>query len=149
MTIIAIAALGMVLTYATAGVVSIQQTNSTIKRELASSGNIASINVGIYSDYACSQSVESINWGDIAPGEEINKIIHLKNTGVTPITLCMTANNWNPPSANGPITLTWDKEAANLNPDEITTATLTLAVSEDITDVTTFSVMILITGLAK
>jgi hypothetical protein len=145
-SIIVFTAMGMVLTYSTAGLLTFQNANSTVNRQLPSSGNIAAINVGIYLDFACTQKLESLDWGDIAPGESVNKVIYLKNTGNTQITLSMTANNWNPSNANGPITLTWNKEGTALSPDEVTSATLTLTTAEDITSITTFSVTILIIG---
>ena len=138
--------MGLVLTYTTAGLVAFQNANTTVNRQLTSSGNIAAINVGIYSDIACSQMLESIDWGDIAPGEEVNKIIYLKNTGSKDITLSMTTNNWNPTNAMGPITLTWDHEGKGLTPGELTTATLKLTVREDITGIANFSVSISIIG---
>jgi len=58
----------------------------------------------------------------------------------------MTTTNWTPATADGPITLSWDKENALLNPDQVTTATLTLSVSEDIDGVTNFSFNIVVTG---
>ena len=145
-TIIVFTAMGLVLTYSTAGLVSFQNAKSTVNRQLPSSGNIAAINVCLYSDFACSQKLDSIDWGDIAPGELVNKIIYLKNTGSTKITLSMTANNWNPANANGPMTLTWNQEGTELYPGEVITASLTLSVREDIAGVTTFSVEILIVG---
>ena len=148
-SLIVFTAMGMVLTYSTAGLVSFQNAKSTVNRQLPSSGNIAAINVGIYLDYACTQKLESIDWGDIAPGEPVNKIIYLKNTGNIPIRLSLTAKDWNPSNANGPITLTWNKEGTLLNPGTITTATITLTAAEDIAGITTFSVFILIIGAAE
>jgi hypothetical protein len=148
-TIIVFTAMGLVLTYSTAGLISFQNANSKVNRQLPSSGNIAAINVGLYSDYACTLKMESIDWGDIAPGESVNRVIYLKNTGNTQILLSMTANDWTPSYANGPITLTWNKEGTLLDPGEVTSATLTLATVEDISGVTTFSVSILIIGTAQ
>jgi hypothetical protein len=147
-SIIAVAALGMVLTYSTAGVITLQQAAKSINRPLPSSGNIAAINVGIYSNHACTQTLEGIDWGDILPGSSIEKIIYIKNTGSTPITLSMTATDWIPTNAYGPLTLTWNKEGVKLNKNEVTAATLTLTVAENTADITTFSVTILISGLA-
>ena len=145
-SIIVFTAMGMFLTYSTAGLLSFQNATSTVNRQLPSSGKIAAINVGIYLDSACTQKLESLDWGDIAPGESVNKLIYLKNTGNTQITLIMTANNWNPSNANGPITLTWNREGTELSPSEVTSATLTLTTAEDVTGITTFSVTILIIG---
>jgi hypothetical protein len=58
----------------------------------------------------------------------------------------MTTNNWNPTAANGPLALTWDKEGTTLYAGETTMATLMLAVAQDISGITTFSVAIVISG---
>jgi hypothetical protein len=60
----------------------------------------------------------------------------------------MTETNWTPATADGPLTLVWDKEGLKLGAGKITPATLTLNVSESITNITTFSVTILISGYA-
>ena len=148
-SLIVFTAMGLVLTYTTAGLISFQNVNSTVNRQLPSSGNIAAINVGLYMNSACTQKLESIEWGDIAPGESVEKTIYLKNTGTTEIELSMTTNNWNPSIANGPITITWNKEGILLEPGETTSATLTLETLEDIAGITTFSVSILIIGTAQ
>jgi hypothetical protein len=149
LTIVIFTAMGLVLTYSTAGLISFQNANSTVNRQLPSSGNIAAINVGLYANSACTQEIESIDWGDIAPGTSVNKIIYLKNTGTTDIELSMTTNNWNPSIANGPITITWNREGTLLEPSAVTSATLTLETLEDAVGITTFSVSILIIGTAQ
>ena len=148
-SLIVFTAMGLVLTYTTAGLISFQNVNSTVNRQLPSSGNIAAINVGLYMNSACTQKLESIEWGDIAPGESVDKTIYLKNTGTTMIELSMTTNNWNPSIASGPITITWNKEGILLEPSETTSATLTLETLEDTAGITTFSVSILIIGTAQ
>jgi hypothetical protein len=148
-TIIVFTAMGMVLTYSTAGLISFQSAKTTVNRHLPSSGNIAAINVGLYADYACTQNLESLNWGDLSPGESVIKTIYLRNTGNTEISLSMTVENWNPTSANGPISLTWNKEGVLLESSEVTSATLTLIISEDIAGITSFSMSILIIGTAQ
>ena len=136
---IAIIAAGILLTVTTAGLLSVNQA-------VSSSGSVTTVNVGVYSDYACTQNLTSINWGTLSPGNSVNRTIYVKNTGNPQITLSMTKTNWNPASANGPITLTWNREGAKLNAGQVTTATLTLSVSESISEITSFSVDIVITG---
>ena len=148
-SLIVFTAMGLVLTYTTAGLISFQNANSTVNRHLPSSGNIAAINVGLYINAACTQKLESIDWGDIAPGESVNKIIYLKNTGTTEIALSMTTSNWNPSIANGPITITWNREGILLEQGAVTSATLTLETLEDTVGITAFSVSILIVGTAQ
>jgi hypothetical protein len=137
--ILAIVVVGLVLTLTTVGLVSVNQT-------VPSTGTITTVNVGVYSDSACTLPLTSIDWGTISPGTTVTRTIYVKNTGNTQITLSMTTNSWNPTSANGPITLTWDKEGAKLNAGLSTAATLTLTVSSTISGITTFSVNIVITG---
>ena len=139
--IILLTAIGAIITATTAGLLTASQT-------LSSGGNVqvTAVGVGIYSDSACTLNLTSISWGTIKPGEAVTRTIYVKNTGNTPITLSMATNTWAPPEANGPIAITWDKEAATLNAGNSTAAVLTLSVSSSITGVTNFSVNIIITG---
>ena len=137
--ILVIAAIVVLLSLTTAGLLTVTQT-------ISSSGTITALNVGVYSDSACTQSLTSISWGQIAPGDSATKTIYIKNTGNAPITLSMSTDNWSPSGANGPITITWDKSGASLNVGQSTSAVLTLAVSSSISGITSFSVNIEIIG---
>lgn len=136
--IVAIIALP-ILTLTSMGVLSINLT-------IPSSGDVTAINVGVYSDSACTNELTSIDWGTISPGNSEDVTIYLKNTGNAQITLSMTTNSWTPVEANGPITLSWNKENAKLDPDQVTSATLTLSISESINGIAHFSFGIVITG---
>ena len=137
--LIAIIATRIFLTLTTAGLVSVNLA-------VPSSGNVTTVNVGVYSDSSCTHNLTSIDWGTISPGDSVTRTIYVKNTGNTQITLGMTKTNWNPINANGPITLTWNRESNTLNVGQITTATLALSVSESISGITYFSVDIVVTG---
>ena len=115
-------------------------------RTIASSGVIATTNLGVYSDSACTQSLTSINWGTVSPGGSVARTIYVKNLGTNQLTLSMTGANWSPASADGPITLTWNREGTALGANQVATATLTLRVSSSISGITTFNVNIVITG---
>ena len=141
--ILAVAVTGLFLTVTTAGLLSANQT-------VPSSGTVATVtttvNVGVYSDSQCRTPLESIDWGSILPGSTVTRTMYVKNTGNTSITLSMTKSNWNPASANGPITLSWNREGTSLTVGQSTMATLTLSVSSSISGITTFGVDIVITG---
>jgi uncharacterized repeat protein (TIGR01451 family) len=137
--ILAIVVVGLILTVTTAGLLSVSQS-------VSSTGTVTAINVGVYSDVYCTQNLTSIDWGTMAPGDTVTRTIYVKNTGNSQITLSMTKTNWNPAGANGPITVSWNKESTTLNPGVSTAATLTLSVSSGISGITTFSVNIVITG---
>ncbi len=116
------------------------------QRVIPSSGLVAAVNVGVYSDVACTLNLTSITWGNVYPGDSVPRTIYVKNTGNVPMTLSMATAAWNPAGAAGQITVAWDKENAVLNPGQSTSATLTLSVSPSISGVTAFSVNIVITG---
>ncbi|MEM4143340.1 MAG: hypothetical protein QW445_04275 [Candidatus Bathyarchaeia archaeon] len=138
-TILLIIITGIILTATTAGVL-------TVNKAIPATGTISTINLEAYSDAACSQPLTSIDWGTISPGATVTKTIYLKNTGNVPMTLSMTTNNWSPTNANGPITITWDRESATLPAGQSIAAVITLRVSSSISGITSFSVNIVITG---
>jgi len=120
----------------------------TINQDVPTSGTITtSPNVGVFSDTACTQSLTSLTWGTIAPGNSVTRTIYVKNTGAgASIDLSMTTLSWTPAEANGPITITWNRQGTSLAPGESATAVITLAISSSIVDVADFSVTIRITG---
>ncbi len=138
-TILAIVAVGLILTVTTTGLLSVSKT-------VESTGTVTAINVGVYSDSGCTQTLSSIDWGNISPGDSVTRTIYVKNTGNSQISISMTKSNWDPTSANGPITITWNREGSTLGPGLYTTATLTLSVSSGISGITAFNVDIVITG---
>jgi hypothetical protein len=137
--ILSIAAIGLILTVTTAGLLSVSQT-------VSSTGTVTAVNVGVYSDSSCTVVLTSIDWGTTPPGNSVTRTFYVKNTGNTQITLSMSKNSWVPSSANGPITVTWNRESVTLNSGSSTSATLTLSVSSSISGITSFSVNIVITG---
>ncbi len=140
--LIALAATGIFLTLVTSGLLASTQN-------VSSNGAISSINIGVYSDSACTLNLTSINWGTISPGSSATHTIYVKNTGTASMTLNMTTNGWNPTSANGPVALSWNRESTVLNAGQSTNATLTLTVSSSInSSITTFSFNIIITGIS-
>ena len=118
-------------------------------QSLSSSGSVtvtSTASLGIYSDSACTTPLTSISWGSLTPGGTTTQTIYIKNTGTVSLTLSMATSNWSPTSANGPITITWNKAGTVLSSGQSTSAVLTLTVSSGITDITSFSVQISITG---
>lgn len=118
----------------------------TASRTIGSTGSVRAINVEVYWDSGCINVVSEIAWGSLEPGDSATKTIYIKNTGNAALTLNMTCSGWDPSGAEDDITLTWDKEDASVNPDAVVTAVLTLSVSPSISEITNFSLNIIITG---
>jgi hypothetical protein len=115
-------------------------------KTISSTGVVTSANLGVYSDSACSQALTSIDWGTVSPGGSAIKTVYVKNIGTTQVSLSMTKTNWNPTTANGPVTITWNQEGAVLAVNQVSTATLTLNIASSVSGITTFSVDIVISG---
>jgi hypothetical protein len=137
--IMAITLAGMILTVTAASVISVSEA-------LPMKGSISAVNVGIYSDSQCSQRLTSVDWGTLSPGETLTKTIYIKNTCDRQLELRMTENNWDPPEADGPISITWNREGATLYPGQSVQAVITLSVSSTISGITSFDVQVVITG---
>jgi hypothetical protein len=120
----------------------------TVNKTLSSTGNIiTSTNIGVYSDSACNNEQTTIDWGSTSPGSSITRTIYVKNTGSgTNVALSLTTLSWNPTNANGPITISWDRQGTTLTPGQSTDATITLSVSSSIAGITSFSFNIQVTG---
>jgi hypothetical protein len=113
---------------------------------ITNTGAIEALNVGVYQDSACTQSLTALNWGILRPGTSANRTIYVKNTGNAALTLNMTATAWNPPAASSYITLTWDRQGSLLAPGNKITALLILSVSADVNGFTDFNCTTIISG---
>jgi hypothetical protein len=138
-TIIALTITALALTLTTAAVLSTSQT-------VPMSGTINAVNLGVYSDSGCTQTVTSLNTGALNPGGTANQTIYIKNTGNVAETLTMTTNNWTPSEAGSSLTLTWNRQNTVLNAGASIQATLTLTAAANTGSLTTFSCDVTLTG---
>ncbi len=141
MAVVALVIIGVALTLTTFAALS-------ANLNLSSGGTVsASANLGVYSDSGCTQSLSNINWGTLTAGSIVSQVIYIKNTssGLS-LSLNMTTSNWNPSTANGPITVTWNQQGTDLQPGQSVEATITLTVSSSEVNLNNFSVQINIGG---
>lgn len=112
-----------------------------------STSTVVSPNLAVYSDSACTVPLAPIDWGSLAPGGTVTRTVYVKNTqGAASLTLGMATSNWTPTTANGPLTVTWDKQGTILAPGQSTATKLTLTASSSTTGITSFGVQIIISG---
>jgi hypothetical protein len=109
-------------------------------------GTMTAVNLGIYSDSGCTQTVTALNVGTVNPGTNVTQTIYVKNTGNIPETLTMTANNWNPTNATSSLTLTWNRQNTVLDSGTSIQATITLTAAANTGSLTTFSFNVILTG---
>jgi hypothetical protein len=132
-----ITALALILT--TAAILTNSQT-------VPLSGTINAVNLGVYSDSGCTQTVTSLTAGTLNPGGTATQTVYIKNTGNVAETLTMTTNNWTPTGANSSLTLTWNRGNTVLNAGASIQATLTLTAAANTGTITNFSCDVTLTG---
>jgi hypothetical protein len=137
--IIAVIISALTLTATTAAVLSTSQN-------VPLTGTINAVNLGVYSDSGCTQTVTSLNVGTLNPGGTATQTIYIKNTGNVPETLTMTTTNWTPTNASTSLTLTWNRQNTILNAGNSTQAILTLTAAANTGTLTTFSCDVTLTG---
>ena len=137
--IVALTVAAVSLTFTVAGLLSANQV-------VPFSGTINAVNVGVYTDAACTQNATSLTVGNINPGATANQTVYVKNTGNVPETLTMAVSNWNPTSASTYLTLTWNRQNYVLAAGASVQATLTLTAAANTGTLTTFSCSVTITG---
>jgi hypothetical protein len=53
----------------------------SVQRAIPSSGLVVAVNVGVYSDAACTLNLMSIDWGNLYPRGSASHTIYVKNSG--------------------------------------------------------------------
>jgi hypothetical protein len=137
--VIAIAIAGVLLTVTTAAVLSASQS-------VPLNGTITAVNLGIYTDSACTQTCTALTVGALNPGGTATQTVYVKNTGTVSETLTMAVNNWSPGSASSSLTLTWNQQNTVLTVGQSVQATLTLTAASNTGTLTTFSCSVTVTG---
>lgn len=114
-------------------------------KTVPASGRVVSVNVGVYTDSACTQQATAIDWGNLEPGENKTVTLYIKNTGNSPVTLGMTTNTWSPSDATQSITISWNRNGAVLASGAVVSANVQIIISPT-TALSDFSFNIVITG---
>lgn len=127
-----------------ANVRSIYQTSSTI----SSIGTFKAIGIGVYWNGDSTNRVNEIKWGFLTPGSQKSYTVYVCNEGNTPLTLSISASNWNPSIASNYLTLTWSYAGQTVKAGATIAVTLTLSVSESVNGVSSFNFDITAVGKA-
>jgi len=106
-----------------------------------------SINVGVFWNKEATQTVVSIDWGVIEPGQVVSKTVYIQNQANVPTFFTLSTEQWNPPEAATYISLNWNYTGKLVAISEIVPVALTLSVSPSISSITNFSFMIVITAI--
>jgi hypothetical protein len=117
-----------------------------INKTITNVGSVKVEGVGVYLDADLTNRVSSIDWGVIAPGSSVTRIICIRNEGGSPATLSMATSNWNPTSASSFMNLNWNYGGQTLNVGASVQVVFNLSVSASANGITSFSFDITITA---
>jgi len=127
-----------------------------LNRILATQVNNVSVSVGIvvspelklkvYKDFSCTETLSSIDWGELHPKDRKTYLIFLRNEGNIAFILYLSTDNWYPLEAQEYIFPTWDYNNETIFPNEVKEISLILSISSEIKGITTFSFDFIIIG---
>lgn len=102
-------------------------------------GTINAIGIGVFTDNACTQPLNSINWGNRNPGEAVGVQAYVKNIQTVNVTLALSTGNWNPAFASQYITLTWNYSGQVLVSNQVFHVQFQLSIASNIQGVSNYS----------
>jgi hypothetical protein len=106
------------------------------------------VEIDVYNDRECTEKLTDIKWGEIGTGKLVKRVIYIKNTGDSEVTLSLVTDNWDPNEVLKHMTLLWDYDGENLSSGAIMKITLTLKVDASISILGNFNFDIIIIGSA-
>ncbi len=107
-------------------------------------GIVKVVGVGVFWDSACVSPVSFIDWGFVEPGSVNSIVVYVRNEGNVAAAISLATDNWNPSNASDFLTLSWNYDGKQLNPQEVVPVTLTLTVSSGVQGIISFSFDIII-----
>ena len=140
--------IGLVLAVGTAIFASSASTNQ-VSQSVSSKGKLTVINLGVYSNSACTLILTSLNFGSIYSGGSSNITLWVKNLGNSNEQLSLTTNTWSPVSVSQWLTLSWNQAGTVLTQNQVVAANLILNVSPSVNpSLSNFTFNAVITGTA-
>jgi hypothetical protein len=117
-------------------------TQSSVR--IVGRGTVKAVGVGVFWDSNCTNPVSFIDWGMVEPGSMNNVTVYVRNEGNVAVSISLATENWNPLNASDYLTLDWNYDGRQLNPQEVAQTTLTLTVSLSVHGIESFCFDIII-----
>ena len=118
----------------------------TTQRKISNIGSIKAIGVDVFSDLNCTEPILQIKWGILEPNTSKTIATFVKNSGNSPVTLIVYAQNWLPVNCTDYMTLTASPNNALIQPSQVIEVNLTLSVASDVHGIIDFSFDIVFNG---
>lgn len=113
--------------------------------KISTTGIIATLNVEVYKDQACTTPCTNLDWGMLYPNTSTARVIWVKNKGNINMTIILTRDKLSPPDAQL-LELSYDFDTTEyMKPNEIRRIIINLYTPPTVTFVT-FTFDIIVTG---
>ena len=89
------------------------------------------LDLDLYSDYACNNPAISLDWGEIEVGGTQSIILYIKNNGNGDSVAKLVTENWYPEDSQDYMTFNWDYDGHTMSPGEVIAVNLTLEVNAE------------------
>jgi hypothetical protein len=130
--ILVFVAVGLLLSLLTATLVSSAVTPQSKSQSVPSKGQLTVINLGLYSDSACTLNVTALDFGPITVGGASTILCWVRNIGNSNEALSLATNTWSPANASQWLSVSWNQAGAVLAKNQVVAANLTLNVSPSV-----------------
>lgn len=144
-TVLPLIAVALLLSLVSAAYFFSLRITNHVKIEYPSPPQPPTVKIGIYKDSSCTTVLTEIDWGTFQPSQVRAYPAWIRNEGDVPVTLSLRTENWNPPEAEQYMALTWNY-AGEIQVNTIITIEFQLTVFSNITGVTNFSFVTVITA---
>jgi hypothetical protein len=102
--------------------------------------------IDVFWDTACMSSVQSIDWGPLAPGNVRDMLVYVRNEGESSIVLSLNVSDWSPLAASNYLYVGWNYSGAAVQPGQVVPILLSLTVDYDVSGVTDFGVNVIVSS---
>jgi len=126
---ILLVAIVAIVSVASTTLVSILLSESDSDVYLPSLGTIKTIEVEVYWDPNGENKRETLSWDEIETGKSVNTTLYIKSVSNFIVTLNLNITDWYPEEISDYLTISWDYNGTQLNPNEIIPVTMTLTAS--------------------
>lgn len=120
----------------------------TTQRTFTSVGQIATVDVDVYSDLNLTVRLTTVDWGIVEPGQTVTRRAYVKSESNVPLTLTLNVTSWDPVEAAAFIAVSWDAEGWILPAGNYVGVTFTLAVDPSVQNIRQFTSLMTIKGVS-
>jgi archaellum component FlaG (FlaF/FlaG flagellin family) len=136
----------LILSVATVLIASPYALGLLTQNTLNTSGVMADVDIGVYSDSACTEPLSSLNWGTCYAEENSTVTLYIKNLGTVDTVLFVATDTWMPENAASHYLLYASCDGVTIGSGQVLETTFSLYPQSTASQFDAFSFDIIIQG---